>query len=106
MTMNVGAEHTVKAFDDEIGRLRGLISEMGGHAEAAIAGAMDVLVRRDLPGSQIIVENDRKIDALETEVERLQFVLAGLTHNEFHERIHSHVSGGHVTAAQPGVGIH
>ena len=78
MTMNVGAEHTVKAFDDEIGRLRGLISEMGGHAEAAIAGAMDVLVRRDLPGSQIIVENDRKIDALETEVERLAVQIIAL----------------------------
>jgi phosphate transport system protein len=78
MTMNIGAEHTVKAFDDEIGRLRGLISEMGGHAEAAIAGAMDVLVRRDLAGSQIIVENDRKIDALETEVERLAVQIIAL----------------------------
>ena len=29
--------HTVKAFDDDLGQLRGLIAEMGGLAEAAIA---------------------------------------------------------------------
>ena len=33
------AEHTVKAFDTEIGQLRGLISQMGGLAEEAIATA-------------------------------------------------------------------
>ena len=31
-------EHTVKAFDSEIDALRGLIAEMGGLAEVAIAG--------------------------------------------------------------------
>ena len=31
------AEHTVKAFDDDISQLRGLIAEMGGLAEVAIA---------------------------------------------------------------------
>ena len=29
-------EHTVKAFDEDITRLRGLIAEMGGLAEVAI----------------------------------------------------------------------
>jgi phosphate transport system protein len=76
--MLVGAEHTVKAFDDEIGRLRGMISEMGGHAETAIAGAMDVLVQHNLAGAAQIVEDDRKIDALETEVERLAVQIIAL----------------------------
>jgi phosphate transport system protein len=39
------AEHTVKAFDEDITRLRGLIAEMGGLAEVAIGEAMDALVR-------------------------------------------------------------
>ena len=30
------AEHTVKVFDEDIGRLRGLMSQMGGLAEEAI----------------------------------------------------------------------
>ena len=40
-------EHTVKAFDEDITRLRGLIAEMGGIAEVAIGEAMDALVRGD-----------------------------------------------------------
>ena len=34
--MNSMQEHTVKAFDEDITRLRGLIAEMGGLAEAAV----------------------------------------------------------------------
>ena len=40
-------EHTVKAFDDEIGALRGLIAEMGGLAEVGIAQSVEALVKRD-----------------------------------------------------------
>ncbi len=65
------AEHTVKAFDDEIGELRGLISEMGGRAEAAIDHAMTALVRGDADLAASVVADDRKIDHLETEVEKL-----------------------------------
>ena len=35
--------HTVKAFDEDISKLRGLIAEMGGLAEVAIADAVDAL---------------------------------------------------------------
>ena len=35
------SEHTVKAFDEDITRLRGLITEMGGLAETALEGALD-----------------------------------------------------------------
>ena len=31
-------EHTVKAFDEDITKLRGLIAEMGGLAEVSLAG--------------------------------------------------------------------
>ena len=40
-------EHTVKAFDEDITRLRGLIAEMGGLAEVAIQEALDALVKGD-----------------------------------------------------------
>ena len=62
--------HTVKAFDEDLGQLRALISEMGGRAEAAITGAIDALVNRDVDSAARIVEGDRKIDELETEIER------------------------------------
>jgi phosphate transport system protein len=62
--------HTVKAFDDDLGQLRALVSEMGGRAEAAITDALQALVRRDLDAAARIVEDDKKIDVLEAEIER------------------------------------
>lgn len=62
--------HTVKAFDEELDQLRGTISEMGGIAEQAIRDSMRALVRRDLDLAARIVERDKRIDALEHEVEK------------------------------------
>ena len=64
-------EHTVKAFDEDITRLRGLIAEMGGLAELAIQQSLDALVRGDVELATKVVERDKKIDALEAEVDRL-----------------------------------
>jgi phosphate transport system protein len=71
-------EHTVKAFDEDMLRLRGLISEMGGRAEAAIDGAMTALTRHDLDAASRIVADDKKIDELETAVEKLAVQIIAL----------------------------
>lgn len=63
-------EHTVKAFDQDIGQLRGLISQMGGLAESAIADAMIALQRGDATLAERIAADDKRIDAMEAEVER------------------------------------
>ncbi|MEM7700949.1 MAG: phosphate signaling complex protein PhoU [Pseudomonadota bacterium] len=65
------ADHTVKAFDEDITRLRGLIAEMGGLAEVAIAEALDAMVRGDEELGDSVVARDKKIDALESEVDKL-----------------------------------
>lgn len=64
-------DHTLKAFDDEIVELRGLISEMGGRAESAIDRAVDALSRRDLDLARTVVAEDKRIDELEIAIERL-----------------------------------
>jgi len=64
-------EHTVKAFDEDITRLRGLIAEMGGLAEVAIHEAMQALVNGDEKLAQQVVERDKKLDKLESEVDEL-----------------------------------
>src|SRR3546814_17544887 len=69
--MALGTEHTVKAFDADIGRLRGPIAEMGGRAEAALSDAMTALVQKDLDLAAQVVKKDRKIDELEVEIEKL-----------------------------------
>lgn len=65
------ADHTVKAFDEDITRLRGLIAEMGGLSEVALQEALDALVRGDEELGAQVVARDKKIDALEMEVDKL-----------------------------------
>lgn len=65
------AEHTVKAFDEDITRLRGLIAEMGGLAEVAIQESLDALVRGDEALAESVVARDKRMDALEMEVDKL-----------------------------------
>ena len=62
--------HTLKAFDEDIERLRGLISEMGRLAQKAIEEAMRCLVEQDAEGAQRVIQDDKKLDALEIETER------------------------------------
>lgn len=64
-------DHTVKAFDADIGQLRGMISQMGGLAEDAIALAMQALARPDPELAARVRADDKAIDAIEAEVERL-----------------------------------
>jgi phosphate transport system protein len=69
--MATGQEHTVKAFDEDISQLRGLISQMGGLAEQAIHDAMKALSRGDTVLAEQVRKKDKAIDAIEAEVERL-----------------------------------
>jgi len=64
-------DHTVKAFDSEIGQLRGLVAEMGGLAEVAIRDAIQALTNHDEELAGQVVAADAKLDALEAEVDRL-----------------------------------
>ena len=53
--MQQASGHTLKAFDEDIERLRALISQMGGLAEHAIDEAMRCLVQRDVEGAAQVV---------------------------------------------------
>ena len=64
-------DHTLKSFDEDITRLRGLIAEMGGLAELAINDAMQALVSGDEDLARQVVERDERLDRLEHEVDGL-----------------------------------
>jgi phosphate transport system protein len=64
-------DHTVKAFDEDITRLRGLIGEMGGLAEVAIEEALASLVTGDTKRAEKVVKGDKKLDELEMQVDKL-----------------------------------
>jgi phosphate transport system protein len=72
------SEHTVKAFDEDITRLRGLIAEMGGLAEVSIEEAMDALVKGNVEIARQVIERDKRIDALEMAVDRLAIRILAL----------------------------
>ena len=65
------AAHTVKSFDEDIAQLRAVITRMGGLCETQIAESVDALMSRNAEAAQIIIENDRRLDALEAEAEAL-----------------------------------
>lgn len=65
------AAHTVKSFDEDIAQLRAVITRMGGLCEAQIAESVDALMSRNAEAAQIIIENDKRLDALEAEAEAL-----------------------------------
>jgi len=71
-------EHTVKAFDEDITRLRGLIAEMGGIAEVAIAESMDAMVRGDEDLARQVIARDKRVDAIEMAVDRLAIRILAL----------------------------
>ena len=64
-------EHTVKAFDEDITRLRGLIAEMGGLAEVALTRAIEALVKGSEEVARDVIAGDKRLDALEAEVDKL-----------------------------------
>ena len=76
--MQQAREHTLKAFDQDLDRLRALISEMGGLAEYSIGEAMRCLVERDISGAEQVIRDDKKLDALEVETERRAVQLIAL----------------------------
>jgi phosphate transport system protein len=67
--MSEAPEHVVKSFDQELKRLRNLITQMGGIVETQVALAADAIMHRDAASATRAVEEDAKVDALEREVE-------------------------------------
>jgi phosphate transport system protein len=66
-------QHVVKSYDQELKRLRDLMTEMGGIVENQLALAAEAIVDRDAAAATRAVEQDPKVDALERQVE--QFVI-------------------------------
>lgn len=69
--MTTGTRHTVTAFDDDMDEIRGLIAEMGARAETAVIAAMKALAEHDTELAAATRAEDKVIDNLETEVEKL-----------------------------------
>ena len=68
--MPESAEHIVKSYEQELNRLRSLITEMGGLVESEVALACQAVLERDDAAAASVVEADPKVDALEHQVQQ------------------------------------
>jgi phosphate transport system protein len=71
--MSDSPDHLVKSYDNDLRRLRDMLTEMGGIVESQVALAAEAIMNRDSAAATRAVEEDPKVDALEREVE--QFVI-------------------------------
>ncbi|WP_135211378.1 phosphate signaling complex protein PhoU [Vitreimonas flagellata] len=72
------AEHTVKAFTEELDALTQEVARMGGLAEAAVNDSLAAVVRRDTELAQLVMQRDARIDAAQREVEKRAIKLFAL----------------------------
>ena len=72
------AEHTVKAFTEELDGLTQEVARMGGLAETAINDSLAAVARRDTELAQAVIQRDPKIDAAQREIERRAIKLFAL----------------------------
>ena len=64
-------DHIVTSFDEDLIELRARISEMGGLAEQLFAMSLDSVEKRDGDLAKTVIAKDKRLDALEFEVEHL-----------------------------------
>lgn len=74
----VSDNHIVKAYTEEIAQITGLISEMGGYAQVAVANAGEALRKRDSELAMKVIEGDKRLDAMEAQVSTLVIRLLAL----------------------------
>lgn len=63
------ADHTVKAFDDDLANLKAMLATMGGMAEEQLANSIEALSRRDLKLADSVIQSDDRIDEMEAAIE-------------------------------------
>jgi phosphate transport system protein len=65
------SEHIVRSYDEELELLDKKIAQMGGEVEQELAQGFDALERRDPKLAEAVAAGDRKVDALEREIQEL-----------------------------------
>lgn len=66
---NMQTEHTSKQYDAELEAVRAKVLEMGGLVEQQIVSALDALVKLDPKLAKEVMENDRRVNALEVQID-------------------------------------
>lgn len=62
--------HIVKSFDEELKAIDTALAEMGGIAETQLANAAKALVRRDVDLAKDVISKDKRLDEMESALDR------------------------------------
>ncbi len=72
------AEHTFRAYDEELEALTAELSRMGGLAEVEVADSIRAIARRDVALAQAVIARDARLDEIEADIERRAIRLIAL----------------------------
>ena len=64
------AEHTVRAYEEELEGLTAELSRMGGLAEVEVSDSVRAIARRDVALAQAVIGRDARLDEIEADIER------------------------------------
>ena len=64
------ALHTVKSYEEELKNLNSNIIKMGGFCEEALGKAIQAITRRNSDNAESVIQEDEKIDKIETMIEQ------------------------------------
>ncbi|MGD9740333.1 MAG: phosphate signaling complex protein PhoU [Bauldia sp.] len=67
--------HIVSAFDDDLKDIARNVAEVGGLAEQMVDRAITALMRTDVDSAERVIEDDRRIDRLQREIEEKAILL-------------------------------
>ncbi len=62
-------DHIVKSFDEDLRKLDNIVAEMGGLAEVQLAAAIDAMLKRDAEKAEKVIEQDKRLDELESHID-------------------------------------
>jgi len=62
-------EHIVRSFEEELETISTSIAQMGGLTESQLSAAIEALAKHDAALAERIIQEDRRIDDLESEIE-------------------------------------
>jgi phosphate transport system protein len=64
-------KHIVKSYDQELSALRTKIAEMGINTKTQLISAIEALTHRSPDLAQAVIENDKRVNELQTEIDNL-----------------------------------
>ncbi|GBR43627.1 phosphate signaling complex protein PhoU [Neokomagataea thailandica] len=74
----VDRSHIVKSYEQELGQLRSMVSQMGGIVENQVALALSAIAEKNEEAASSATQQDPAVDALERDVEALAIRLLAL----------------------------